>query len=222
MISNIKKIAFWWYRNIDVNGYLYISLKSFHIYIRTIIYLSMILTFSIGFKILLDFILATISNYSFVITYSSAITYVLNGTYGLSIFLISLIVTYESLYKEDVNKLIKRRKEKIIHIKENKLQWWRLRNKNIFTRISFYLFLSFILSQVVYNYYLSYVFENFNAFYTETGMAIKFNSEYEQQLFNNLFETGLYKIMSYAAGAYLIALTVIEFFIYRSKHDYKC
>jgi len=28
--------------------------------------------------------------------------------------------------------------------------------------------------------------------------------------------------MSYAAGAYLIALTVIEFFIYRSKHDYKC
>lgn len=222
MISNIKKIAFWWYRNIDVNGYLYISLKSFHFYIRAIIYLSMILTFSIGFKILLDFILATISNYSFVITYSSAITYVLNGTYGLGIFLISLIVTYESLYKEDVNKLIKRRKEKIIHIKENKLQWWRLRNKNIFTRISFYLFLSFILSQVVYNYYLSYVFENFNAFYTETGMAIKFNSEYEQQLFNNLFETGLYKIMSYAAGAYLIALTVIEFFIYRSKHDYKC
>lgn len=216
-LNLLQNLAFWWYRKIDVNGFLYTSLKSIPFLFRCLFYFSLILAFSYSIEYFFDFTLKIFSNYNYIKNHLPNIESILNVLKYISILLISILISYESIYRIDLNNLINERKEKEKQIKINKNQWWRLRNKNIFFRIIFYLSIGFTFSQIIYMYYLNYVFKYFNTSYGSNGINIQFNSIEEQLIFKNIFEQGLNNIMLISTVVYLIFLVLSEIYIYKIK-----
>jgi hypothetical protein len=216
-LNLLQNLAFWWYRKIDVNGFLFTSLKSIPIYFRFIFYFSLILAFSYSVEYLFEFTLNIFSNYNYIKNHLPKIESIFNMLKYISIFLISMIIFYEFIFKIDLNKLINEKEQQQKQIKINKSQWWRLRNKNIFFRIFFYLSIGFTFSQLIYVYYLNYVFKYFNTSYGSNGINIQFNNIEEQLIFKNLFEQGLNNIMFVSMIVYLIFLILSEIYIYKTK-----
>lgn len=216
-LNLLEKIAYFWYKNIDVNGLIYISLKTIPFYIRYILYVLLIVSFSFSINLFIDLLFSIFSKYDYIRNSIPNIGSILNILKYFSIILISTIVTYECLFKHDISLLVEeKRKEKLI-VKSNKSQWWRLRNRGKSFRISFYFIIGFICSQLIYIYYLNYVFKFFNVSYGENSFNIHFNSLQEKILFQNNFEQGLNNLMFFALLIYITLIILSEIFIYKRK-----
>lgn len=216
-LNLLEKIAYFWYKNIDVNGLIYISLKTIPFYIRYILYVLLIVSFSFSINLFIDLLFSIFSKYDYIRNSIPNIGSILNILKYFSIILISTIVTYECLFKHDISLLVEeKRKEKLI-VKSNKSQWWRLRNRGKSFRISFYFIIGFICSQLIYIYYLNYVFKFFNVSYGENSFNIHFNSLHEKILFQNNFEQGLNNLMFFALLIYITLIILSEIFIYKRK-----
>lgn len=216
-LNLLEKIAYFWYKNIDVNGLIYISLKTIPFYIRYILYVLLIVSFSFSINLFIDLLFSIFSKYDYIRNSIPNIGSILNILKYFSIILISTIVTYECLFKHDISLLVEeKRKEKLI-VKSYKSQWWRLRNRGKSFRISFYFIIGFICSQLIYIYYLNYVFKFFNVSYGENSFNIHFNSLHEKILFQNNFEQGLNNLMLFALLIYITLIILSEIFIYKRK-----
>lgn len=216
-LNFLEKFALFWYKNIDVNGFIFVSLRTIPSYVRYILYTLLIVSFSLSINFFIDLLFITLSKYEYIKNFIPNIESVLNILKYISILLISTIVTYESLYKYDLPLLMEELKRNKLIVKSNKSQWWRLRNKSKLFRISFYSILGFICSQLIYIYYLNYVFSFFNVYYEQNSINIHFNSLEEKNLFQNNFEQSLNNLMFFALLIYLTLIILSEIFIYKRK-----
>lgn len=142
-MNPIQKIALWWYRTIDTSGLIFEVVKSVNLFFRLLFYSAFIITFYFTFKIIGSFI--DFSGYSlsqWVLLLIDIVGQII--LYG-AVTLSTLIITSESILKVDVKEELKKYKEKKQHIKENKLQWWRFRNMNLFVRLLIYVAIYFLL-----------------------------------------------------------------------------
>ena len=125
----MKKIAYWYLKNIDSSLLLYNTLKPLHWALRSLFYIFIISATYVS--------LSMFSNYFDNNNIYTAFVYII--TVG-----VSLVITLEFIYKEDVIKELKTKRRLAKYIKFKKLQWFRLRNIHWFFR-----FIIYILNYIV-------------------------------------------------------------------------
>lgn len=147
-MNPIQKIALWWYRVIDSTGYIYTLVKSIHVSLRILFYSAFVV--SIFFTLKISGAIIQLENYSIPVLLVPLLkVFGIVILYG-SVILSALIVSYESILNIDVKKEQQTIKDKKQHIKQNHLQWYRLRNMNLFFRILVYL-LIYLISTYILN-----------------------------------------------------------------------
>lgn len=138
-----QKIAITWLKNIDSNLLLFNTLKSINQGLRVFFYVGLVTFTSLAMMFIMSFVDFSTFQFSNLLTLLVQII-----CYGVIIG-ISLVFTIESVIKLDVAQIFQEQKDKKEYIKAQKLQFWRLRNMNLFVRIlvyiSFYLFCVFII-----------------------------------------------------------------------------
>ena len=196
MKNILQNIAISWYQSIDATGFIYTVVKSLNKYIRYLIYVS----FPISLYFLLLFLGSIIDLNSY---YDSNPLFAnianLLGWFTLyfSTFFASFIFTYETILNIDINKKIKEKKDLKTFKKVNKLQWWRLRNMNRFTRILFYIILYFILVE-----YLKIL--SFSAFANSSTTAKDFLIDFQIMI-------------QYFTVGYLLSCLLIDYFANKNR-----
>lgn len=216
-LNLLQTIGFWWYRNIDINGFIFTGLRSLHTIYRYLFYFFLVFSFKFSYDFLIGMANYYAGEHNF---YPELISALLTFFLFISTSIISLIFTYEFIYKLDIRLLVEQQKEKRKEIKRNKNQWWRLRNKNIALRILFYLITAFILVQVTYTFYIDYALDSYNVTYDLEGIKIGFNTVLEQEIFYQNFTKNLYTLMMILSGFYSLVLFILEFLIYKNKRAY--
>lgn len=215
-----QKIALFWYKTIDVNGFLYITLKTLPLLPRILFYSLLIIGFYFSINLLLEILFLFLSKYEYLKSFIPKIDSIFNLIKYMSVILISMIISYESVYNENMKSLLEEKSKEKEYKKNNKKQWWRLRNKNIFFRFFFYLSIGFTLMQIIYIYYLDYTSKYFNIKLDEKNIRIYFNTLQEQTQFQNYFEEGLNSLMLFSFLIYITILIISEIYIFsqRKKH----
>src|SRR3989338_7638333 len=155
-----QKIALKWYQTFDTTGLIFGMLQQLNIYIRFAFYagLPLFTLFALNYLSgLLPLDKYGLNGLYIFITYTTAI-----GA--------SLVVLYESIFKLDVKSIIQEKKEEKARIKKEKLQWWRLRNMHIFTRVALYILIYFFMVNFLQ---MMAVIAFFNIFKTPTEADIQ-------------------------------------------------
>lgn len=142
-LTLIQKIAITWLKNIDSNLLLFNTIKSLNQGFRVFFYIGLVAFTSLAMFFAMSLIDFSTSQFSNLLTLLTQI--VCCGV----IIGISLIFTLESVIKLNIAQIFQEQKDKKEYIRAQKLQFWRLRNMNLFVRIlvylSFYLFCMFII-----------------------------------------------------------------------------
>jgi hypothetical protein len=183
-----QKLGLFFYETIDRTGFLFAALKSVHRLYRYGFYI-FFLTSCYFFN---SQLFTMIENPIF-----KPALEVFNMT--ILIFL-SLITCYESLFDVDVAAILEEKKKKREYIKWHKLQWWRLRNMNMFYRFCFYIFLYAVLQQVII----------LNSLLSVQNISFS-KSEYE------LFLGEIKQIMHYFTFVYIMAALCVEYFAGKNR-----
>jgi len=136
-LSLIQKLAIFFYKTIDKNGFLYLSLQSLNVYLRFAFYAGLI----VSLYLFLIFIGGFIHFENYDISQNTIILFNFLGTCTtyFSVVFTSVIITYESIYNIDLKAVFQQQKEKQEFIKNNKLEWYRLRNMPFIFRALFYI-----------------------------------------------------------------------------------
>lgn len=116
------------------------------------------------------------------------------------LFFLSFMICYETLFKIDVEEITEQRKEKRRLIKLEKLQWWRLRNMNMFYRYVFYITVYIVIQQILI----------FNALYFMQSVSFS-KSEYTTLLsdFNHT--------MHYFTFSYILVVIALDYFVEKER-----
>lgn len=132
------KIGFWWYQTFDSSGFLFNSLKQLHKSYRYLFYIALCTSLYFFIKFVGSYI--NLNDYR---ELSDGIKSILNICGQLLLFITVFFTTgifsYESLFHLNLKHLTVKYKLKNQYIKENKLQYWRLRNMKWWIRILVYL-----------------------------------------------------------------------------------
>lgn len=216
-LNLLQKIALFYYKTIDLNGFIFITLKSLPLLLRILFYILLIIGFYFSINLLLEIFSFFLSKYEYLKTFIPKIDSIFTFVKYISVILISMIISYESVYKENIKSLLDERSKKRESIKINNKQWWRLRNKNIFFRFFFYLSIGFTLMQIIYAYYLEYTSKYFNIKLDEKNIKIYFNNIQEQIQFQNNFEEGLNSLMIFSLLIYITILILSEIYIFNQR-----
>ena len=130
-LNLIQKVAIVWLKNVDSGLTLYNAIKSLNFKIRFLFYVGIIAFTAFGLYFIKSFIPATYAIEPW-ITIGNIIFY---GTIAGMI----AIVTLESVIKLDVKQIIVAQKAEKQRIKDEKKQWWRLRNMRFIARLGIYI-----------------------------------------------------------------------------------
>lgn len=194
-----QKVAILWLRNVDRGLSIYKMLQTMPQAFRYIFYTGLI-----AFTILGMIFLST-----FIPKYDNALWQLLGDTvfYGVAIGII-LVVTVESVLKLNVAQIFTDDKSKKDEIKAKKLQKWRLRNMNIWSRIfiyiSFYLLCYFIIQISAQG-----------AFITIFGAADMSNPEVQKQI--NLFLNEYNSLLQWFTFLYIISGLSLDYFVSKNR-----
>lgn len=157
-------------KNIDNNLAIFKMSKLYNKTGRYCFYWFLLLTVSVSFYLssyLFDFIL---NSYEIKINEDANVFFDSIGfaMLTLEILLVSLIFVYESLTLEKIEEIEKNAEKK----KKNKMQWWRLRNMNLFFRIISYFTLWFIPLQIYYYFMISFIIQYIKQFQNESESVV--------------------------------------------------
>jgi len=144
-MSFLQKIAAKWYQNFDT-GLLFELIKNSPKALRYIIYIAFPL--SLYFILLLAADAIDLRHSNIAVEYPIFTIFLIalgKLVFFAALFLASLIFSYESALKLNLEKIKKERLAQKKYIKAKKLQWWRLRNMSPIKRIFVYIFFYFLL-----------------------------------------------------------------------------
>ena len=144
-MSFLQKIAAKWYQNFDT-GLLFELIKNSPKALRYIIYIAFSL--SLYFILLLAADAIDLRHSNIAVEYPIFTIFLIalgKLVFFAALFLASLIFSYESALKLNLEKIKKERLAQKKYIKAKKLQWWRLRNMSPIKRIFVYIFFYFLL-----------------------------------------------------------------------------
>jgi hypothetical protein len=185
-----QKIGLFFYETIDRTGFLLSAVRSVPRLVRYAFYLFMVIS------------LYVINTQLINLVQNELFKPILNSVSYFTVVYLSLVVFYESLINTNVVAIIEEKKEKQKKIKTNKLQWWRLRNMNMFYRFMFYIFLYAVLQQIlILNTLLAMQNVAFSA------------SEYE------IFLIKFKQILHYFTFGYIIAVIALDYFVGKKRKE---
>lgn len=157
------KFAIWYISTFDKSRFLYLSLKSLNVYLRYLFYFGV--TFSLW---QITGIVANhiyLENYAYLTPFITNILILIGVVFKfILIIMMFSIVSYEALFSNDIDvqKYIYESKLSLQKIKEDKLDWWRLKNRGIFTRVLIYLSIWALLFHILQFFMFSILFQNEN------------------------------------------------------------
>jgi hypothetical protein len=183
-----QKLGLFFYETIDRTGFLYASLKSVHRFYRY------------GFYLMFLLCCYVLNTQVINLNENPLFAPLLNGANIFILAYLSLMICYESLFDVDVVAILEEKKKKREYVKWHKLEWWRLRNMNMFYRFMFYIFLYAVLQQIII----------FNALLSVQNISFS-KSEYE------LFLSGIKQFLHYFTFSYLMVFLVIEYFAGKNR-----
>lgn len=199
-LNLIQKVAIVWLKNVDTGLTLFNAIKGFTAPIRALFHIGIIAFTAFGLFFIKSFIPAS---YMFEpwITLGNIIFY---GTIAGMI----AIVTLESVIKLDVKQIIAAQKAEKQKIKDEKKQWWRLRNMRFISRLGIYISL-----YIVITLYLNIIAQG--AFYHIFATAP--NTPLVQQqvvVFMNDFNF-LMKVFTFI---YMISVFILDYFVQKNRN----
>jgi hypothetical protein len=191
-LNFLQKIAIKWYQTFDTTGLIFSMLQQLNIYMRLAFYAGLplftlfALSYLSGFLPLHKYGLTSLYNF---ITYATAI--------GASI-----VVFYESIFSLDIKAIIAQKKEEKQRIKREKLQFWRLRNMNIFVRILIYILIYFFIVN----------------FLQITAIAAFFNTYANPTLQDiQMLEKSFNELLKWVSISYIFSFLTLEFFVQKIR-----
>ncbi len=200
-LNPIQKIAILWLKNIDSNLLLFNTLKYLNQAFRVFFYVGLAAFTIFAMKFVMVFVDFSTAPMAGLWTFLSQVVF-----YGVMIGM-SLIFTLESVMKIDVPQILQEQKNKKEQIKVQKLQFWRLKNMNIFVRIlvyiSFYLLCVFIIQTA-----------SMGAFIEIFGAA-KIGEETEKQIV--VFIQAYESFMKWFTFIYLISALALDYFVNKKR-----
>lgn len=164
MKNNITiKFAIWYISTFDKSRFLYLSLKSINVYLRYFFYLA--ITFSLWqiTGIVANYI--HLENYAYLTPFITNILILIGVVFKfILIIMMFSLVSYEALFSNDIDveKYINESKSNVLKVKNEKLEWWRLRNRGMFTRVLIYLTFWALLFHILQFIMFSALFQNEN------------------------------------------------------------
>lgn len=199
-LNPTQRVALLWLKNVDNSLILYNAIKSLNSKTRALFYIGVIAFTAFGLLFLKSFIPAsymfepwlTIGNIIF---------------YGTIVGMIA-IVTLESVIKLDVKQIIEAKKAEKQKIKNEKKQWWRLRNMRFISRLGIY-----ITVYIMITLYLNIIAQG--AFYHVFATAP--NTPLVQQqvvVFMNDFNF-LMKVFTFI---YMIMVFILDYFVQKNRN----
>ena len=186
-LNIIQKTALFWYRTFDPSGFKLNSLKTQHVSYRWLFYIGLLLTYFFTMEIASYYI--NLENYNLNPLFHDILLGSGKILYYLSFLCMAMIISYESIYTSDIKELIESKNKLDNERRDNKKQFWRLRNIKTYGRIFIYLFIGFIIMQLTYMVYVNFIIElHENVSYGEDGLMFAFNSSTEQAEFTKSFQ----------------------------------
>lgn len=191
-LNFVQKIGIKWHQTFDTTGLIFDALQELNIYIR--------FAFYAGLPLFIVFAL------NYLGTLLPLEKYGLNGLYSFITYTTaagaSIVVFYESIFKLDVKAIITQKKEEKARIKNEKLQWWRLRNMHIFARVALYILIYFFIVNFLQ---MMAVIAFFDTFKTPTEADIQ------------VLKEGFEYILSWASIIYIFIFMTLEYFVHKTK-----
>lgn len=188
----IQSMAVKYYRTIDATGFLYSFLRDLHPVMRLIFYT--------GFTLFTLFVfykaqgLFPLEKYGL----QSVYTFFAYATASMGAFMAS----YETIYSLNVKAVIAAQKEQEKFIKTHKLQKWRLRNMHFIVRFLVYMFIYFVIVNLIQAASILAFFETFPQPTQE--QVIMLESEYRS-------------ILSYFSMIFITVVLAIEYFVKKTQ-----
>ena len=134
-------IALFFYKHFDFGTFLVLkSIKTK--FFRILIYIMHILVVGIGFLYLKQLLINFYPMFA-------DLAFLLNIIIVIAVTMTSTIISYEFILDRDLAAEYQLKKENKRYKKIHKLQWWRLRNMNLFFRIVFYILIYVLLQQFI-------------------------------------------------------------------------
>lgn len=196
-LNILQAIGIFWLKNIDSSLLLFNTLKSLNQGFRLFFYIGLVGFTIFGMKFAMAFVDFSTAPMAWLWTFLTQVIF-----YGVIIG-ISLVFTIESIIKLDVAQILQERKAQKEQIKAQKLQFWRLRNMNIFVRIliyiSFYLLCVFIIQIASMGAFIEIFAAATSGADTEKQIAI-FIQSYES-------------LTRWVTFIYLISALVLDYFV---------
>lgn len=154
------KFAIYYLLIFDKSKFLYFSLSKINAFLRWIFYFAITFTLWQTVELVTSFI--NLDKYSLSLLLTNLIT-VIGVSFKIMLILFMFgLTSYESLFSNNVNvdDYIFEHNLKLQKIKEEKLEWWRLRNRGLFVRVLIYLtfwaFLFHALQFLMINLFFEY------------------------------------------------------------------
>jgi hypothetical protein len=198
-----QKVAIFWLKTIDPKLFLFKPLKSVNQGLRLIAYTGLILYLYFFLK----FTNSLIGGYFNSAPMPEAWYAVGNIIYYGILLGAGLIFTLESVYKLDVAQVLSDIKAKKKFIKQNKLQFWRLRNMHFFFRILIY-FVFFMLCLFI-------VQMSALAMFADIFASAKNTPETHQQI--ALFMHEYERFSRWFTFIYIIGVLFLDYFVHKKR-----
>ncbi len=200
-------LGLWWISTFDKSQFLFKSLKILPIYIRYLFYILLVTT--LYFTITKLGAIIDVRSYTSIPVFIQSLLILIGlGIKILSILFTIGIVNYESLYSSnfDIDSHLQEQKQKIEYIKNNKKQWWRLRNMHGLLRILVYIgvwsFSYLIIEDILISAFFN-VYPN-----PSKEIYIKFLYDYDF-------------IIKCFIGIYLILVFILDYFVRKNQKSKK-
>lgn len=187
-----QKIGLFFYNTIDRTGFILSAIRSVPVWVRYPFYVFMVAS--------LFFINTQLIN--LLQPQYELLKPILNAASYFTVAYLSLVVFYESLLKTDVIAIIGEKREKEKEIKINKLQWWRLRNMNMFYRYVFYIIVYIVIQQLLI----------INTLLAVQNISF---SKAEYDVFLNDFN----HILHYFTFSYIIVIIALDYFVGKKRKE---
>lgn len=162
MKNNITiKFAIWYLNTFDKSRFLYLSLKSLNMYLRYLFYFG--ITFSLWQLTVIISKYINLENYVYLTPFVTNAILMIGAIFKLFLVIAMFsLMSYESLFSNDIDieKYINESKLNLLKIKNAKLEWWRLRNRGIFSRVLIYLTLWALLFHILQYVMFSVLFQH--------------------------------------------------------------
>jgi hypothetical protein len=198
-----QKVAIYWLKTIDPTLFLFNRLKSISQYVRLIAYTGLILYLYFFLK----FTNSLIGGY-FNGAPMPEVWYAVGNIiyYGVLIGAV-LLYTLESAYNLDVAQIFAEIKARKQLVKQNKLQFWRLRNMHFFLRIllyfAFFMFCLFVIQMSAF------------AMFADVFASAKNTPETHQQI--ALFMREYESFTRWFTFIYIIGVLILDYFIHKKR-----